>query len=184
MTSASGNTAIARLVDVLNAHQIAYMLVGSYSSNAYGIPRATKDADLVVESLGETFNKVMQELGDDFRADPQMQFELITGTLRYVIEYVSADFKIELFELSTDPFDLSRFSRRIKFESKSLGQTVWFPTAEDVVVQKLRWGRPQDVADAMNVLAVQIESLDWSYVTHWTDQHGSTDLLNQLRANL
>lgn len=131
------------------------MLVGSYSSNVYGIPRATKNAELVVETLGETFDKVRVELGDDFRADSQLQFELITGTLRHVIEYVPVEFKIELFELSTDPFDLSRFNRRIKFESKSLGQTVWFPTAEDVVVQKLRWGRAQDVADTINVLAVQ-----------------------------
>lgn len=184
MSSADGNAALSQLVAILNAHNLAYMLVGSYSSNAYGIPRATKDADLVVQTLGDTFGKVRAELGDDFRADSQLQFELVTGTLRHVIEYVPVEFKIELFELSTDPFDVSRFNRRIKFESKILGQTVWFPTAEDVVVQKLRWGRPQDCADAINVLAVQSDSLDWSYITHWTDQHGTTDELNQLLEEL
>jgi hypothetical protein len=46
-----------------------------------------------------------------------------------------------------------------------LGRTTWLPTAEDVVVQKLRWGRPKDLEDARDVLAVQgTESLDMAYI--------------------
>jgi hypothetical protein len=37
------------VVDALNELGVAYMLVGSFSSNLYGIPRSTKDADFVVD---------------------------------------------------------------------------------------------------------------------------------------
>lgn len=45
----TGNDALLKLLAVLNQLSIPYMLVGSYSSNIYGIPRMTKDADLVLQ---------------------------------------------------------------------------------------------------------------------------------------
>jgi hypothetical protein len=58
------------------------------------------------------------------------------------------------------------------------------PTAEDVVIQKLRWQRDKDIADVRIVIAVQAAQLDWSYIHYWTDQHGTTDLLRRLRIEL
>lgn len=40
------------VIDALEAERIPHMLVGSFSSNFYGIPRMTQDADLVIE-LGD-----------------------------------------------------------------------------------------------------------------------------------
>ncbi len=62
-----------------------------------------------------------------------------------------------------------------------LGRGVWLPTAEDVVIQKLRWRREKDIADARNVIAVCFDALDWEYLRRWTDLHGTTQLLDQLR---
>ncbi|KLU04914.1 hypothetical protein RISK_003182 [Rhodopirellula islandica] len=45
MTVSDGNEAVAKVVTALNESNISYMLVGSYSSNVYGVPRATGDAD-------------------------------------------------------------------------------------------------------------------------------------------
>ena len=51
------NEATLSVIEALEACGIQYMLVGSYSSNAYGIPRSTQDADFVIEpgdaSIGE-----------------------------------------------------------------------------------------------------------------------------------
>ena len=49
----NGNEAVLRAIEALEDCGIPYMLVGSYSTNAYGIPRSTQDADFVIE-LGET----------------------------------------------------------------------------------------------------------------------------------
>ena len=40
---------VVAVVSALNAVNIPHMLEGSLSSNVYGIPRSTKDADLVVQ---------------------------------------------------------------------------------------------------------------------------------------
>ena len=42
---------------------IEYMLVGSLSSNAYGIPRSTKDADIEVLMQHDDFERIVAELG-------------------------------------------------------------------------------------------------------------------------
>lgn len=40
----SSYEALVEVIRVLQAEQIPYMLVGAFSSNAYGYPGATKDA--------------------------------------------------------------------------------------------------------------------------------------------
>jgi len=183
VTAKDGNEALAQLVSILNRHNIAYMIVGSYSSNAYGIPRATQDADLVVAKLDKAVELIGSALGDDYQTEAQLEFELMTGTVRRVIRFKPINFVLEFFQLSDDPFDQSRFQRRLQVQSSVLGGSVWLPTAEDVIVQKLRWSRPQDLLDVENVMCVQKENLDWIYIRHWTDLHGTTSTLDQLLNN-
>jgi hypothetical protein len=182
--TADGNEALRHLVSLLNRYGVAYMLVGSYSSNAYGIPRATKDADIVVETLNATFNLIATSLGDGYKTESQLEFELITGTVRRRICCTQINFMIEIFQLSDDPFDQSRFERRVEVQSSVLGGSIWLPTPEDVIVQKLRWNRPQDRVDAENVMIVQMENLDWDYIYRWTDLHGTTKTLTAIREDL
>ncbi|MCC9641843.1 hypothetical protein LOC71_06115 [Rhodopirellula sp. JC740] len=184
MIGSDGNEAVAKVVAALSQSNISYMLVGSYSSNVYGVPRATGDADFVVEMLQDSIAAVVEKLGDDFKVQSQVEFELLTGTTRRVLQFLPFDFAIELFELSDDPFDQSRFERRVSVQSNLLGGTVWLPRPEDVVIQKLRWGRAQDLSDVSDVIAVQGDSLDWSYIQNWTDQHGSSEVLQRIRDEL
>jgi len=55
-------------------------------------------------------------------------------------------------------------------------------TAEDVVIQKLRWARRKDLDDIVNLIAVSGEGLDWNYVDRWAKVHGTSNLLADLRA--
>ena len=120
-------------------------------------------------------------LGKDFKLQPQLEFEIITGTLRHVISFKPIDFTIELFEKSDDPFDCQRFDRRISIQSAELSATVWLPTPEDVVIQKLRWGRDKDLSDVADVIAVQEDVLDWDYIHRWTKEHDSDSALQRIR---
>jgi hypothetical protein len=163
---------------------IPIMVVGSLSSNFYGIPRATDDADFVVELGAGRLTKLASRLAPVFRFDPQPSFESITMTTKYLLEVVDHAFFVELFELSDDPFDRERFSRRR--EVSLYGGQVWLPTAEDVIVMKLRWyargERPKDREDIRSVLAMQSHKLDWLYIESWCDRHGSREHLERLRA--
>jgi hypothetical protein len=86
--------------------------------------------------------------------------------------------------LSTDPHDRERFARRCRLRLPDLSIDAVLPTAEDVIIQKLRWGRDKDLADARVVLAVQAPQLDWGYLRSWTDRHGTTSVLDRLLGEL
>ncbi len=178
--------ATAAVIDALNDLQIPYMLVGSFSSNYYGIPRATQDADFVVQLQSKTITELTGRLGPSFQLDRQMSFETITATTRYVLHLVNNAFSIELFLLSNDAHDAARFTRRCK--KPILDREGFVPSVEDVIITKLRWsregGRVKDAEDVRNVIAVQNDRIDWDYVYSWCDQHGTRELLDEIRASL
>jgi hypothetical protein len=170
---------MVRMADALTASGIAYLLAGSFSSNYYGIPRSTKDADFVVELRSGVGRDFMARLGNDFEADPQLSFETNTGTYRQLLKHSISPFKIELFLLSNDPHDQARFQRRVAVAA--YGRQIWLPTAEDVIVMKLRWARSRDRDDARGVISIQGETLDWAYIDSWCDRHGTRALLEEIR---
>lgn len=181
----SGEEAVAVLLDVLNGLGLDYMVVGSFSSNRYGVPRATKDADFVLRVATPDREKLFKELPADFQIDPQVSFEMVTGTWRQILQLPGIPFMIELFELSRDAHDQSRFSRRKRLTL--LGREAWLPTPEDVIVQKLRWNkigrRSKDFDDVVSVMGVQGEGkLDWPYIEKWCAEHGTLEGLAEARA--
>jgi hypothetical protein len=172
---------VLRLIALLDQLHIAYMLVGSYSSNYYGVPRSTKDADFVVTISDEQISRLRAALPPDLIMDKQMSFETVTMHMRYVILHPETAFKIELFLLSDDAYSQQRFARRTQVDFE--GTKAWLPTAEDVVVQKLKWGstgrRSKDIEDVRNVLRTQ-DHLDFTYIRSWCDTHNTRDLLEKL----
>ncbi len=171
-----------RVIDALNAAGISHMLVGSFSSNFYGIPRSTKDADFVLELQGDVGKEFFRTLGDDFEMDPQLKFETNTGTFKQEMRFHGTPFTVELFRLSTDPFDQERNRRRLP--APLLGRKTWVPTAEDVIVMKLRWFRRKDRDDIRNVMAVQHGRLDWPYIESWCQRHGTLALMDEIRRSV
>ena len=109
--------------------------------------------------------------------------------MRYHLRVPKVAFEIELFMLSTDAHDQLRFQRRQKITSRQIGTEIMVPTAEDVIVMKLRWAkiaqREKDTSDVRDVIAVQgDEALDWDYIHHWCGLHGTRDLLDVIRASI
>ncbi len=172
---------VLRVIALFDQLSVPYMLVGSYSSNYYSRPRSTQDADFVVEISDDQVRKLRSNLGADFVLDSQMSFETVTMTTRYVISHPASAFKIELFFLTDDPHNQERFRRRQQVDFE--GQAVWLPTAEDVIIQKLRWGktgrRSKDIEDVRKVLALQSGKLNMLYIRQWCDRHGTRELLEQ-----
>lgn len=151
---------------------------------AYGPARATKDLDFVIDPGGVPIARVAQLLGDDFVLDPPIQFETITSSAVFKFGIRGTGFIAELFLLGDGPFMRERFGRRYAIEL--LGRKIAIPTAEDIIVQKIRWfargGRPTDHSDAAMVLTVMFESLDWPYIRGWAAKHETTGLLDDLIA--
>jgi hypothetical protein len=178
--------ATAAVIDGLNSLQVPYMLVGSFSSNFYGIPRSTKDADFVVQLKPGMLSALEGRISPPFRLDRQMSFETVTITRRYVMHLEDNPFSVELFLLSDDAHDLERFARRR--QERILDRDAFVPTVEDVIITKLRWSqaanRQKDLEDVRNVIAIQGDRIDWAYVNSWCDRHGTRELLDRTRQSL
>jgi prepilin-type processing-associated H-X9-DG protein len=180
----TSNDIVAQVIRSLDQLGIPHMLVGSYSSNMYGVARSTKDADFVVQLPNDSTNSLATILGADFHLDPQAVLEFNTFTTRFIVRHITSAFSIELFLLSDDAHDQERFRRRVQVAF--LDGHAWMPTAEDVVIMKVRWAqrskRSKDMEDALNVLAVQRGRLDLAYIRRWCDLHGTRQLLEDLLA--
>ena len=118
--------------------------------------------------------------------ESSFKIEMVTMTTRYIVNATESSFKIELFLLSDDPHDQERFRRRLK--RNIFGHEVFLPTAEDVIITKVRWAeqarRKKDLTDVAAVMKVQGVNLDWDYIHHWTALHGSRDLLDEIRRSI
>jgi len=181
----NGTDALIGLIRTLETINVPYMIVGSYSSNFYGIPRSTKDADLVVNLDQEDWGKLTSILPPDLELEQQSSFEMVTSTRKELIKVKGSPFEIELFHLSNDAHDRSRFGRRQSIEIMP-GVCAYLPTAEDVIIQKLRWSRgakrAKDFADVVAVLQVQGPArLDWPYIEEWCAKHQTLDLLAEAK---
>ena len=178
----AGESITLLVAKALDACGIPFLLSGSFASNYYGIPRSTRDADFVLQSQRALGPELTKELGEDFLLEPQLSFETNTGTFRQVLRHKKKTFKVELFLLSQDPHDQARFARRRAVQL--FEHRVWLPSPEDVIITKLRWARGKDKDDARDVMAVQLNDLDWSYVEDWCRRHGTLPLMAEIRSSI
>ena len=175
------------VVDACEQEEVAYMMTGAFAFGVHAVPRGTKDIDVVIEIDEPTvISRVIGRLSHEVEFGEQVQFDTLTWGKRHIGRAREApQLQVELFELFDDPFVLEQFKRRLKLPSPSLARELWIPTAEDVIVQKIRWARAKDLDDARDVLAVQgIESLDMDYIRHWCTAHGTLERLDGTLASL
>jgi hypothetical protein len=170
------------VIEALEAEGIPYLLAGSITSMVYGIPRATKDVGFVVELNAEKLDCLMRRLEEKFGLDPQQHLETTTWTRRHILHARRSAFDVELFIKSDDPHHAEQWSRKRKLLNPILDHPAWMPSPEDVIIQKLRWGRPKDLIDAEAVIGVQGSGLDWKYIERWCITHGSLAKLEHLKA--
>jgi hypothetical protein len=174
-------------ISACEAIRTPYMLTGALAYNYYAIPRSTKDVDIVVNITEPgTISNIIRLLEPSIAFSPQVQFDTITWGRRHIGRPAEdTGLSIELFELFEDPFVATQFQRRKRFFSQALEREVWLPTAEDIITQKIRWGRSKDLDDARDVLAVQgPETLDMAYIGHWCSAHGTTGRLEEILKSL
>lgn len=168
----------------LEAAGVAYMLVGALAYFAYGLPRNTDDVDAVVSVSTAKLGEVLQALPPDFEVDPQARMELFTATTRWVVHIAGSVVKVEFFLLGADTHHAEEFRRRRRQWLPGLDIEAWLATAEDLIIQKLRWARRKDLDDVTNILALQGTSLDLPYIEKWCDLHGTRERLEELRRSI
>jgi hypothetical protein len=172
-------------IAALDGAGVGYLLSGSLASSLQGEPRATHDIDLVIEVDARIVSALAQAFGTDpyFFDESAARNALDHRRMFNLIDTVSGD-KIDFWPLTDEPFDVSRFSRRV--HAIVFGIDIAVSSPEDTILQKLRWavacgGSERQVNDAAGVYGFQSGGLDESYLDHWAGILGVADLLAEIR---
>ena len=182
----TADEAAVAVIEALDRARIPFMIVGSLASNFHGIPRATRDADFLMQIESASMSALAATLPAGLQLAPEAAFETVTGTTRYLVTLRQSPFVCELFVCGDDPHDVARFGRGERV--RALGRQVAMATAEDMVITKLRWAaqanRSKDRDDVRNIIAVRGADLDWAYIERWCATHDTLGLLNDIRDSI
>ncbi len=161
------------------------MLTGSVVSSMQGEPRASHDIDLVVqldrshvERLASAFPAPKYYL-----SEPAVQEAIDQAGMFNLLDMGEGD-KVDFWLLTNEPFDRSRFARRVV--DQVLGIRVFVSSPEDTILAKLRWaelsgGSEKQFVDALRIYEVQHGAFDVAYITHWAEELRITPLWLRLQ---
>ena len=175
---------VHEVLQPLDRNGTDYLLVGAIATGAWAIPRSTTDADFVVSAPAAEVDRLLSSLPRQFKIDPQSRLEPFTGTMRWVINVEGTEFKVEVFLQGNDPHHIEERRRKKLVHLKMLNRTAWIPTAEDIIIQKLRWSRKKDLQDVEDILSVSGKSLDLSYIEKWCREHGTWERFEEIRHSI
>jgi hypothetical protein len=173
------------VVEVLDSQGIEYMITGSVASSLQGEPRATHDLDVVVMVQPKDVAALLNSFSRPrFYLDEQAILEAIgTGGMFNAVSMEEGD-KVDFWMLTNEPFDASRFARRVEVEVFGIPLRVSSP--EDTILAKLRWskmsgGSEKSFIDALRVYEVQSDGLDRAYLDDWVHRLDVEELWAKLQ---
>ena len=156
-----------KVVDVLNKHNIPYMLSGSMAMSTYVNPRATRDFDFIISLKHEDINGFVDNFQDGYYCDRDSVLDAIKNQSMFNIIDHASGFKADFVVLKDHPFRKEEFKRRIKIDF--FGKNIYIVTPEDLLISKLIW--IQDVQSALQMEDIKnlsaVKSLDWGYIKGW-----------------
>jgi hypothetical protein len=160
------------------------MVTGSMATSYYGRPRATHDADVVIDPTPDQLETMLAQL-------EAARFYVPAGAARdalrhrgqfNAIESTRAT-KVDLIIRKARAFSEEEFSRRRRVDL-AFGARVSVVTPEDAILSKLEWARlagdsERQLRDAAGVLEVTPD-LDQAYIDRWADRLGVADSWEQI----
>jgi hypothetical protein len=173
------------LAAVLDRLGIAYAIGGSVASSARGVYRATNDIDVVAAVTVAQTDRLPEELGPDWYAEPEQMREAVSAGRAFNLIHISLGNKIDIFPAFTD-FHFSQLQRATRLILPFLSETTEYPvvTAEDILLAKLHWYRAGgEVSERqwtdITAIVAGNPSLDRDYIQSWAPRVGITDLLER-----
>ena len=142
------NPDLKEFIELLNANQVRYLVVGGYAVAVHGYPRYTKDVDIWLEPVPENARRVIRAL-DAFGF---ASLELKAGDFLepdQIIQLGYAPNRIDLLTTLTGLDFATCFPSRVVVKIDDL--EVNFIGLEDLKASKRAAGRLQDLADLENL---------------------------------
>lgn len=175
-------TLLAKAFDSIGVN---YLVGGSLASSIHGIPRATQDVDVVADLKLNQVKELVKQLEKDFYIDEDMIKDAIRRRKSFNIIYLATMFKIDVFIHQPNERGQEEMSRRETYTIPGTEQALQIASAEDMVLEKLRWyelgNRISDRQwkDIQGILEVKKDQLDLDYLRNNARALNLSELLDQ-----
>jgi hypothetical protein len=179
------------LEPVINAFEklgIPYHIGGSVASATLGVARSTVDVDVIAEIPSEQVSDLRSLLEDQYYIDEEMIQEAISHRGSFNLIHLETMFKVDVFLPGRTLYDDQAFHRVVEatLDESSTARTYRLATAEDIVLNKLRWYKmggaisERQWNDVLGILKVQSSNLDFEYLRKWADDLDFAELLERV----
>lgn len=172
-------------VKKLNELGISWMLVGSYATSAWGEARFTDDIDIVVNLSPDQVTSLCAAFaGDEFYVSEAAARDAVRVRKQFNVLHPASGNKIDFMIARQDEWGRLQMDRRQQGTIQA-GLTVQIASPEDVIISKMRYykegGSDKHLRDSAGVLAVQGGNIDRTYIAHWSDHFGLTEIWQAIR---
>lgn len=179
--------ALRPVVVVLDGMGVAYEIGGSVASSACGVPRTTLDVDVVAALGRDHIPEFVARLQSLYYVDENAALEAVERQSSFNLIHLETMLKVDVFVLKSRVYDQNAFQRKRKdrLSVDPAGDSFYFASPEDVVLNKLEWFRlgrelsERQWTDVIGVLKVQRGTVEIPYMRHWAGILGITDLLER-----
>jgi hypothetical protein len=161
-----------RLVRLLDAAGVPFMIAGSFASSAHGVPRTTLDLDVVVDPPGpEALDALVRSMSpDEYYVDADAARDALRRRSMFNVVDHASGWKVDFIIRKNRAFSRNEFGRRMKFAL--LDVPVYVASPEDTIVAKLEWskqsgGSERQRRDVAGILATFGQQLDRAHVERW-----------------
>jgi hypothetical protein len=161
-----------RIVRLLEAANVPFMIAGSFASAAHGMPRTTQDLDLVIDPpSASTLEDLVRSLEpEQYYVDADAARDAMRRRSMFNVIDLASGWKIDFIVRKDRTFSRDEFARRVKLTL--LEVPVFVASPEDTIVAKLEWstqagGSERQRRDVAGILAAAGDSLDRAYIDRW-----------------
>lgn len=109
---------LARLVPALERAQVPYMLTGSVASSAHGVPRSTRDLDIVINPTRAELLALVKEFpASDYYADEQQALRALASRSQFNVIDQSTGWKVDFIIAEDSEYGRTALGRRKSLDS-------------------------------------------------------------------
>jgi hypothetical protein len=141
MTWIQDSSTLAVTIDrILSEIAIPYYITGGVAAIVYGEPRTTRDLDLVIQISSADLDRLVIALEQHGFYVPGVA-DVKSGKMQTLnITEINTISRADIIISENSEFDLIKFERRTIIDIPDRG-SIYFASAEDVILNKLLWGR-------------------------------------------
>jgi hypothetical protein len=163
---------LERIVHLLDAAGVPFMIAGSFASAAHGLPRTTQDLDVVVDPPSpEALDALVKSMSsDEYYVDADAARDAMRRRSMFNVVDHASGWKVDFIVRKNRAFSRDEFGRRMKLWL--LDVPVYVASPEDTIVAKLEWskqsgGSERQRRDVAGIVATVGPELDRAYVERW-----------------